>query len=180
MNLKTRLKREPSREKPINVCSDRKNKYPICRSHNHSPPASPSRTKLPLHKTTMADDDYHTPGGGLKLKGSKPAGIKKKKKKPSSSSTPSRESALQKAASREEASSSKPSEDDDAELRELEQRDPHDGKTAAERAAEEMRRKRVRDSLSHSPVFLPYFPFFVSTCPLSTRKIYPGTCRTSN
>jgi protein FAM32A len=98
----------------------------------------------------MADDDYHTPGGGLKLKGAKPTGIKKKKKKHSSSSTPSRDSALQKAAAADEASSAKPSEDDDAELRELEQRDPHDGKTAAERAAEEMRRKRVR-------VFL-YYP----------------------
>jgi protein FAM32A len=92
----------------------------------------------------MPDDDYHTPGGGLKLKGSKPTGIKKKKKKSSSTSTPSKDTALQKAAA-EEACSSKQSEDDD-ELRDLEQRDPHDGKTAAEKAAEEMRRKRVRVS----------------------------------
>jgi protein FAM32A len=92
----------------------------------------------------MPDDDYHTPGGGLKLKGSKPTGIKKKKKKSSSASTPSRDTALQKAAA-EEACSSKQSEDD-GDLRELEQRDPHDGKTAAEKAAEEMRRKRVRVS----------------------------------
>lgn len=97
----------------------------------------------------MPDDDYHTPGGGLKLKGSKPSGIKKKKKKPSSSSTtttPSRETALQKAAAAgddDDDASSKPSEEDES-LRELEPRDPHDGKTAAEKAAEEMRRKRVR------------------------------------
>jgi protein FAM32A len=128
----------------------------------------------------MADDDYHTPGGGLKLKGSKPTGIKKKKKKPSSSSTPSRESALQKAAAGEEASSSKPSEDDDADLRELEQRDPHDGKTAAERAAEEMRRKRVRVSLSHSPILPTLLASPRLILPSFYEKIYPRTCRTSN
>jgi protein FAM32A len=93
------------------------------------------------------DDDYHTPGGGLKLKGSKPSGIKKKKKKPSAS-TPSRDKELQKVAAGEEsgASSSKQPEDntDDIDLRDLEDRDPRDGKTAAERAAEETRRKRVR------------------------------------
>lgn len=97
----------------------------------------------------MPDDDYHTPGGGLKLKGSKPLGIKKKKKKPSATSTPSRDKELQKAAEAagEDASSSsrRPTDDDaDIDLRSLEQRDPNDGKTAAERAAEEMRRKRVR------------------------------------
>lgn len=97
------------------------------------------------------DDDYHTPGGGLKLKGSKPSGIKKKKKKPSSASTPSRDKELQKVAAEESASASAPSskqaghQDDDIDLRELEDRDPRDGKTAAEKAAEEMRRKRVRD-----------------------------------
>jgi protein FAM32A len=103
----------------------------------------------------MPDDDYHTPGGGLKLKGSKPTGIKKKKKKPSSSSstaTPSRDKELQKAAAAEDASSSKPTEDDDIDLRELEERDARDGKTPAERAAEEMRRKRVR---VFSSSFLP-------------------------
>ena len=99
----------------------------------------------------MPTDDYHTPGGGLKLKGSKPTGIKKKKKKPSSS-TPSKESALQKAQD-EDASGSKPSAgDEDDESRELEQRDPHDGKTASERAAEEMRRKRVRGAFPSSPL----------------------------
>jgi protein FAM32A len=107
-------------------------------------PRSTKRLKSFFHlpRPKMPDDDYHTPGGGLKLKGSKPTGIKKKKKKSSSASTLSRDTALQKAAA-EEACSSKQSEDDD-ELRELEQRDPHDGKTAAEKAAEEMRRKRVR------------------------------------
>lgn len=107
----------------------------------------------------MPDDDYHTPGGGLKLKGSKPSGIKKKKKKPSSSSTPSRDTALQKAAAGDDESSSKPSEED--ELRELEPRDPHDGKTAAEKAAEETRRRRVR-------VFL----FFICVTVLLTPTLY--------
>jgi protein FAM32A len=131
-------------------CPLRKNKHPTFPPCLCSRPGPPSPHTA--YKPTMPTDDYHTPGGSLKLKGSKPTGIKKKKKKPSSSNL-SKGSALQKA-QEEDAPISKPGAEDeeDAELRELEQRDPHDGKTAAERAAEDMRRKRVRYS------FFPLLP----------------------
>jgi len=107
----------------------------------------------------MPSDDYSsTVRGGLKLKGSssaKPSGIKKKKKK-SSAGESKAAAALQKtlAADDDDATQKKKSgegDDDDAEglseeqLRELEQRGG-DGKTASERAHEEMRRKRVCSS----------------------------------
>jgi protein FAM32A len=129
-------------------CPLRKNKLPTIPPCLCSRPVRPSPHTA--RKPTMPTDDFHTTGGSLKLKGSKPTGIKKKKKKPSSSN-PSKEPALLKA-QEEDAPISKPGAEDeeDAELRELEQRDPHDGKTAAERAAEDMRRKRVRCSSSPS------------------------------
>jgi len=94
----------------------------------------------------MPSDDY-TPviRGGLKLKGSKPTGIKKKKKK--SSTTPS-----QNPSSTKPEDSTKPTAEEitgeedelsDSKLRELDPKDDS-GKTASERAYEEMRRKRVR------------------------------------
>jgi len=101
----------------------------------------------------MASDDYTpTVRGGLKLKGSVPTGIKKKKSskpkdKPSTSSEPSTD--LQKALEEEDASIAKEKgkELDEAQLKELEQRGG-DGKTASERAYEEMRRKRLADRIA--------------------------------
>ncbi|RFU34634.1 hypothetical protein B7463_g1727, partial [Scytalidium lignicola] len=104
----------------------------------------------------MPSDDY-TPvvRGGLKLKGAaKPAGItKKKKKKKEGKDSDSQTQAIQKALEDEDVGSSKLVESeegtvemDDAALRELEERGG-DGKTAAERAHEEMRRKRLEDRL---------------------------------
>lgn len=105
--------------------------------------------------------------GGLKLKGgSKPSGgIEKKKKKkktkpldePSSSS---KKTALEAALEDEnaqsaEAPASKEGEElDEAQLRELEGRDG-DGKTASERAQEEMRRRRVSSISFLSLLFGP-------------------------
>merc|ERR1712093_155816 len=92
---------------------------------------------------TMPADEYApVVRGALKLKGSTPSGIKKKKKKPKISDTEassSKKSALQSAL-----------EDEDA-LRELEERGG-DGKTASERAYEEMRRKRLHDRLQKEGV----------------------------
>ena len=108
-------------------------------------------------KHTMPADEYApVVRGALKLKGSAPSGIKKKKKKPKTSdaaASSSKKSALQSALEEEDAESSKAitkkrkgegsEEDLDEEaLRELEERGG-DGKTASERAYEEMRRKRV-------------------------------------
>ncbi|KUJ15398.1 DUF1754-domain-containing protein [Mollisia scopiformis] len=100
----------------------------------------------------MPSDDY-TPvvRGALKLKGSTPSGITKKKKKktpkpaPESEASTSKQSAFQKALEEEDASTK---EDD---LRELEERG-HDGKTASERAREEMRRKRLHERLQKEGV----------------------------
>jgi protein FAM32A len=101
----------------------------------------------------MPLDDYTpTVRGGLKLKGSTPTGIAKKKKKSKSSkpkdktSSDSTSTDLQKALEEEDASltqelTSKPKDKELDETR-LEQRGG-DGKTASERAYEEMRRKRV-------------------------------------
>jgi protein FAM32A len=110
----------------------------------------------------MPSDDYTAvTRGSLKLKGGAPAGIKKKKKKPKtsdpSSSTPDpKTSALQKALKDEDAETGKEivkgkgkgggaegeEEMGEEQLRELDPRDG-DGKTASERAYEEMRKKRV-------------------------------------
>ena len=104
----------------------------------------------------MPSDDYAAIRGGLKLKGSKPAGVTKKKKKskaPKDSNTTSKDTtegettALQKALEDEDAEASRlkdgKGEDlDETKLRELDPRDD-DGKTASERQYEEMRRKRV-------------------------------------
>ncbi len=106
----------------------------------------------------MPSDDYiPVVRGALKLKGSGPSGVTKKKKKsktkptdPSSSSSDPKTTALQKALEEEDAATSskkggRSGEDgdlDEEKLRELEERDG-DGKTASERAYEEVRRKRV-------------------------------------
>ena len=109
----------------------------------------------------MSSDDYTAvTRGSLKLKGGTPAGIKKKKKKPRTSDPSSipdpKTSALQKALKDEDAETGKEilkgkgkeecaeegGEMREEQLRELDPRDG-DGKTASERAYEEMRRKRV-------------------------------------
>ena len=100
-------------------------------------------------------DDYSFTGGGLKLKGaSTGAGITKKKKKkkvppPTTSTSPPPPSTtaattLQKALKDEDAA--KPdSEETEMSEEQLKSLDPRDasGKTASERAHEEMRRRRV-------------------------------------
>ena len=112
----------------------------------------------------MPSDDYtsSTIRGSLKLKGgpSKPEGVKKKKKKPKPSTTTESSSSLQKALEDEDTIAGnkdlvtskgkrkdKDAEGEEEELDEeqLRQLDPRggDGKTASERAYEEMRRKRV-------------------------------------
>jgi len=115
---------------------------------------------------TMPADEYApVVRGALKLKGSTPSGIKKKKKKPKISDTEassSKKSALQSALEEEDAESSKAiakkgkgeaaeEELDEEALRELEERGG-DGKTASERAYEEMRRKRLHDRLQKEGV----------------------------
>ncbi len=102
----------------------------------------------------MPSDEYApVVRSALKLKGSGPSGITKKKKKKSKHSVaePSdQKSAIQKALEDEDTSTSKDISkskakgDDEGEEgeRELEERG-NDGKTASERAYEEMRRKRV-------------------------------------
>jgi len=112
-----------------------------------------------------ADEYAPVVRGALKLKGSTPSGIKKKKKKPKISDTEassSKKSALQSALEEEDAESSKAiakkgkgeaaeEELDEEALRELEERGG-DGKTASERAYEEMRRKRLHDRLQKEGV----------------------------
>lgn len=112
----------------------------------------------------MPSDEYtsSTIRGSLKLKGrSKPEGVKKKKKKSKPSVTDGESSALQKAVEEEDTLAAGSSKDvakskrkekerseegeeelDEERLRELDPRGG-DGKTASERAYEEMRRKRV-------------------------------------
>ena len=107
----------------------------------------------------MPSDDYAAIGGGLKLKGSKPAGITKKKKKPKThidgTSSTSKDaasdgakggkSALQRALEDEDIDMSQAGRGqklDEARLKELDPRG-NDGKTASERQYEETRRKRV-------------------------------------
>jgi protein FAM32A len=132
----------------------------------------------------MGSDDYITPGGGLKLKGSKPLGVEKKKKKKSSSSKKPREGSPSSGSSSKTLALQKALEDEDAEMtrakaagepeggeRELEERDLMDGKTPAERQAEEMRRKRV----CHNPLPLSkhlYLSLFISVARIISRLIY--------
>ncbi|PBP16188.1 DUF1754-domain-containing protein [Diplocarpon rosae] len=119
----------------------------------------------------MPGDEYASVvRGGLKLKGGAPTGIPKKKKKKSKAaseseaSSASKKSALQSALEDEDAGSSQAivrrkerSQDgngmdlDEERLRELEGRGG-DGKTASERAYEEMRRKRLHDRLQKEGV----------------------------
>ncbi|KAB8304198.1 hypothetical protein EYC80_003616 [Monilinia laxa] len=118
-------------------------------------------------------DDYSSTGGGLKLKGAGTgAGISKKKKKKkntaitnTSTSTAGLDTALQKALKDEDTLETKTSGEvsrkGDAEncsdglseeqLRTLEPRD-QTGKTASERAHEEMRRRRLNDRLKREGV----------------------------
>ncbi|KAH7336438.1 hypothetical protein BKA65DRAFT_479343 [Rhexocercosporidium sp. MPI-PUGE-AT-0058] len=115
-----------------------------------------------------ADEYAPVVRGALKLKGAAPSGIKKKKKKPKTSdseaSSSTKKSALQSALEEEDAGSSKAvvkgkgngeggreEELDEVALRELEERGG-DGKTASERAYEEMRRKRLHDRLQKEGV----------------------------
>ncbi|TGO46169.1 hypothetical protein BCON_0340g00020 [Botryotinia convoluta] len=108
-------------------------------------------------------DDYSFTGGGLKLKGaSTGAGITKKKKKkkkvppPTTSTSPSPSittTTLQKALKDEDAT--KPtSEETEMSEEQLKSLDPRDasGKTASERAHEEMRRRRLNDRLKREGV----------------------------
>ncbi|KAK0109841.1 hypothetical protein ONS95_002512 [Cadophora gregata] len=112
-----------------------------------------------------ADEYAPVVRGALKLKGSAPSGINKKKKKKPKTSDPeasnSKKSALQSALEEEDAQSSKvvvkgkgedgAEELDEEALRELEERGG-DGKTASERAYDEMRRKRLHDRLQKEGV----------------------------
>ncbi|ESZ91899.1 hypothetical protein SBOR_7693 [Sclerotinia borealis F-4128] len=113
-------------------------------------------------------DDYSSTGGGLKLKGaSTGAGITKKKKKKkniatttTSSSTAGSETVLQKALKDEDTLETTSLGEDgrnidgedevmglnEEQLTELDPRD-QSGKTASERAHEEMRRRRLNDRL---------------------------------
>ncbi|KAF8863896.1 DUF1754-domain-containing protein [Acephala macrosclerotiorum] len=114
----------------------------------------------------MPSDDYQPViRGALKLKGSTPSGVtkkkkKKKKKKPKTvdgEPSSSKQSALQKALEDEDSVAGKEitkkdGEDiDEGELKELEERG-NDGKTASERAREEMRRKRLHERLQKEGV----------------------------
>jgi protein FAM32A len=112
-----------------------------------------------------ADEYAPVVRGGLKLKGSKPAGITKKKKKAKPKESEAAKSTLQKALEDEDASTSndnRVAKDGDegedgngmseAQLKELESRGG-DGKTASERQYEETRRKRVSYNL-HVVYFL--------------------------
>ncbi|KAG9246130.1 hypothetical protein BJ878DRAFT_311035 [Calycina marina] len=113
----------------------------------------------------MPSDDYaSTVRGGLKLKGSsKPSGIRKQKKKatPASSTSDAKVEGLQKALAEEDASvlqgrkapkgGKEKRELSDEQLCELETRGG-DGKTASERAHEEMRRRRLQDRLAKEGV----------------------------
>ncbi|APA09535.1 hypothetical protein SS1G_12352 [Sclerotinia sclerotiorum 1980 UF-70] len=109
--------------------------------------------------------DYSSTGGGLKLKGvSTGAGVTKKKKKKknntsttTSTSTAESETSLQKALKDEDNLEMKGSGEDGSmgvsgdHLKELDPRD-QSGKTASERAHEEMRRRRLNDRLKREGV----------------------------
>ncbi|KAL5350053.1 hypothetical protein ACLOAV_005090 [Pseudogymnoascus australis] len=113
----------------------------------------------------MGGDDYSSAiGGGLKLKGSKPSGIKKKKSKSSKSAAASTSttSTLTKRASsaspapaantpaesKEVAPPATAKDEEDALWRQVEEREQEqDYKTPTEKRHEEMRRKRLEDRL---------------------------------
>jgi len=127
-----------------------------CTSFPTSPP--PHLPSSSSNTPTMPSDEYASSSrGGLKLKGG--SGITKKKKKkakkdpdaPSSSKT----SAIQRALEDEDAAGKEgldgQEESSEKESRELEERGG-DGKTASERAQEEMRRRRLQDRLQKEGV----------------------------
>ncbi|OBT93985.1 hypothetical protein VE01_07114 [Pseudogymnoascus verrucosus] len=115
----------------------------------------------------MGGDDYSSAiGGGLKLKGSKPSGIKKKKSKSSksSSSTAAASSTSTTLTKRPTSASPAPAstptdtkeapasasakDEEDALWRQVEERElEQDYKTPTEKRHEEMRRKRLEDRL---------------------------------
>ncbi|KAF4631027.1 hypothetical protein G7Y89_g7107 [Cudoniella acicularis] len=144
-------------------------------TRNHSPPKIlpfplHSSTNLPLilfsnttirtPPTIMTSDDYAPiVRGGLKLKGAKPTGVTKTKKKKKdklstnpqdpSSSTSKDVSKTKKDAEKEGGKEGEGEEEEltEEQLRTLEERGG-DGKTASERAYEEMRKKRLQDRLA--------------------------------
>ena len=114
----------------------------------------------------MAGDDYSSAiGGGLKLKGSKPSGIKKKKSKSSkagaaaaststsitkraSSTSPPPPAATPHTDSKEVSTSTTAKDEEDALWRQVDEREQEqDYKTPTEKRHEEMRRKRLEDRL---------------------------------
>ncbi|OBT45666.1 hypothetical protein VE00_03960 [Pseudogymnoascus sp. WSF 3629] len=114
----------------------------------------------------MGGDDYSSAiGGGLKLKGSKPSGIKKKKSKSSKSSaaaaatSSSTTTTLTKrptsaspppstSDTKETPTSASAKDEEDALWRQVEEREAEqDYKTPTEKRHEEMRRKRLEDRL---------------------------------
>ncbi|OBT80551.1 hypothetical protein VF21_00377 [Pseudogymnoascus sp. 05NY08] len=110
----------------------------------------------------MGGDDYTSAiGGGLKLKGSKPSGIKKKKSKstkPSSSTAAASTSSSTTLTKRASSTSPAPpptdtkeaaaKDEEDALWRQVEERElEQDYKTPTEKRHEEMRRKRLEDRL---------------------------------
>lgn len=115
----------------------------------------------------MPSDEYTSVSrGGLKLKGASSSKISKKKKKPKPSveSEEGRKSALAKVVEDEdekvrgkvkdgEGEGEMDRDGEENEMRELDPRDG-DGKTASERAQEEMRRRRVS---SHFPHLFPFY-----------------------
>ncbi|TGO24889.1 hypothetical protein BPAE_0092g00070 [Botrytis paeoniae] len=105
-------------------------------------------------------DDYSFTGGGLKLKGaSTGAGITKKKKKkkvtpPTTSTSPSTATTTLQKALKDEDAAKPTSEETEMSEEQLKSLDPRDasGKTASERAHEEMRRRRLNDRLKREGV----------------------------
>ncbi|KFZ13699.1 hypothetical protein V501_03588 [Pseudogymnoascus sp. VKM F-4519 (FW-2642)] len=117
----------------------------------------------------MGGDDYSSAiGGGLKLKGSKPSGIKKKKSKSSKSSKSSSTAATTTSTTltkrptsaspppsttpttdtKEAPASASAKDEEDALWRQVEERElEQDYKTPTEKRHEEMRRKRLEDRL---------------------------------
>ncbi|KFZ20100.1 hypothetical protein V502_03356 [Pseudogymnoascus sp. VKM F-4520 (FW-2644)] len=113
----------------------------------------------------MAGDDYSSAiGGGLKLKGSKPSGIKKKKSKSSkatpattststsitkrASTSPAPPAATPPTDSKEVSTSTTAKDEEDALWRQVDEREQEqDYKTPTEKRHEEMRRKRLEDRL---------------------------------
>lgn len=110
----------------------------------------------------MPADEYSSVvRGGLKLKGSAPSGVSKKKKKDkkpkaADGESESKKDALRKALEDEDSAIVKArakgeGEGEEEGDRELEERG-NDGKTASERAYEEMRRKRLHERLQKEGV----------------------------